>query len=192
MNQDTRYVQTEEKIRSTFLRMLGTVGFQKITIRRLIEDAGINRSTFYLHYEDKYALLHALEQELLDEVDDFLTGMFRKFSENGEEIRPSLITSAATFLQEHKDLFLLYAGPKGDPEFMQQYGSAMWNNLTAFGIIPPLDETHAAYLRSAFTGAISGMFSHWMQTGFRETPEEYFLMVRDLLRITEKISASLD
>ena len=39
-----------------FVKMLSQKSFDKITIKDIIEDCGLNRSTFY-YYEDIYALL---------------------------------------------------------------------------------------------------------------------------------------
>ncbi len=49
----------------TFFALLAEVGFAKMTVADICRRAEINRGTFYLHYEDKYALLDALIDEAL-------------------------------------------------------------------------------------------------------------------------------
>ena len=44
---------------------VGTVSFQDITIKQLIQECQINRSTFYRNYEDKYDLIQKIADELL-------------------------------------------------------------------------------------------------------------------------------
>ena len=59
---DARYQAAEQKIRDAFYALLQERGVQNTTVRMIVERAGINRSTFYLHYQDKYDLLHAIEE----------------------------------------------------------------------------------------------------------------------------------
>ena len=63
---DLRVIKTEHLIKNTFIEMVQTLGYQRITVKDLCEKALINRNTFYLHYSDKDALVKALINEALD------------------------------------------------------------------------------------------------------------------------------
>ena len=63
LDRRTRY--TIGVIREAFFELLGEVGFAKITVADICRRADVNRGTFYLHFEDKYALLDALIDEAL-------------------------------------------------------------------------------------------------------------------------------
>ena len=63
LDRRTRY--TIGVIREAFFDLLGEVGFAKITVADICRRADINRGTFYLHFEDKYALADALIDEAL-------------------------------------------------------------------------------------------------------------------------------
>ena len=41
---------------------------QEITVKELVDEVDINRSTFYLHYSDIYQMLESIENELMDEI----------------------------------------------------------------------------------------------------------------------------
>lgn len=62
---DRRARYTQRAIRKAFFELLKEEGFAKITVANLCRRADINRGTFYLHYEDKYALLDSLIDEAL-------------------------------------------------------------------------------------------------------------------------------
>lgn len=64
LDRRTRYTLTV--IREAFFELLGEVGFGKVTVADICRRAEVNRGTFYLHYEDKFALLDALIDEALD------------------------------------------------------------------------------------------------------------------------------
>src|SRR5690606_13809067 len=53
-------------IQNSFLKLLQEKPFTKVSVRDITTHAAINRGTFYLHYEDKYDLLHQIEGNLLN------------------------------------------------------------------------------------------------------------------------------
>ena len=65
---DRRRRYTLSVIREAFFALLAEVGFTKMTVADICRRADINRGTFYLHYEDKFALLDALIDEALAAV----------------------------------------------------------------------------------------------------------------------------
>ena len=62
---DRRRRYTLSVIREAFFALLAEVGFAKMTVADICRRADINRGTFYLHYEDKFALLDVLIDEAL-------------------------------------------------------------------------------------------------------------------------------
>ena len=56
--------QTKNEIAATLRSLMAVKPFSKITVSEIVERCGINRKTFYYHFEDMYALLRwMLEQE---------------------------------------------------------------------------------------------------------------------------------
>jgi len=64
LDRRTRY--TLMVIREAFFDLFSEVGFAKMTVADICRRADINRGTFYLHYEDKFALLDAIIDEALE------------------------------------------------------------------------------------------------------------------------------
>ena len=56
---------TKQDIALSLLRLLARKPFRKITVRNIVEECGINRTTFYYHYQDVYAVLEGLCENLL-------------------------------------------------------------------------------------------------------------------------------
>ena len=65
---DKRIEKTKSAIKRAFLELRGKKSLEKITVKELCELAYINKSTFYSHYEDIYALSDALEYEMVLEI----------------------------------------------------------------------------------------------------------------------------
>lgn len=78
---DRRYVQTHGKIRQSFEQMILNRDYREITVSSLVEEVGINRKTFYLHYESLDALLDELVQEIAGEIVSYMELHQPMFSE---------------------------------------------------------------------------------------------------------------
>ena len=68
MKNDRRIRRTRAAIQSAFLKLIFEKDINKITIKELCERADINKSTFYLHYQDIYDLEEQIEEEISEKV----------------------------------------------------------------------------------------------------------------------------
>jgi AcrR family transcriptional regulator len=64
---DRRVKRTRKLIQQAFAGLLKEQDFHNITVHDIAERAEVNRATFYLHFEDKYALLAHSVREALQE-----------------------------------------------------------------------------------------------------------------------------
>ena len=65
---DLRIQKTERAIKNAFIELRSKKPLEKITVKELCELAMINKSTFYSHYEDIYALSETMEQETVASI----------------------------------------------------------------------------------------------------------------------------
>lgn len=65
---DLRVRKTERAIRSALLQLVKEKEVNRITVRELAEQAEINKTTFYAHYETIQDLIETLEQESVDYI----------------------------------------------------------------------------------------------------------------------------
>ncbi len=65
---DKRIEKTEKAIKNAFIELRAKKPLEKITVKELCGLACINKSTFYSHYEDIYALSEKLESETIASV----------------------------------------------------------------------------------------------------------------------------
>ena len=99
---DIRIEKTERAIKQAFMELRAQKPLEKIKVKELCDLACINKSTFYAHYQDIYALANAMEDEMVEVVveslpqltasdvserTEWLTReMFRAFTRNQTEI----------------------------------------------------------------------------------------------------------
>jgi AcrR family transcriptional regulator len=97
---DLRIVKTKKNIREAFLELRSQNALGKIKVTRLCELALINKTTFYKHYQDIYALSEEIENEtilsimdsfeqmnsLFDDPDGFMKGLYYAFKSHEDLI----------------------------------------------------------------------------------------------------------
>ena len=65
---DIRVEKTQKAIKNAFMELRSKKALEKISVNELCELAYINKSTFYSHYADIYALSEALEIETVNSI----------------------------------------------------------------------------------------------------------------------------
>ena len=65
---DIRIEKTERAIKQAFMELRREKPVEKIRVKELCDRACINKSTFYAHYQDIYALANAMEDEMVEVV----------------------------------------------------------------------------------------------------------------------------
>jgi len=112
---ESKYFNTAIKMDEALLSLLEKKDFAYITIKEICEVAGVNRSTFYLHYENTSDLLKETTQYILDkhfayydidkkEVVRRLEGCERK---ELIFITHEYLTPYLTFIKENRRIFKL-------------------------------------------------------------------------------------
>ncbi|MGM9618882.1 MAG: TetR/AcrR family transcriptional regulator C-terminal domain-containing protein [Oscillospiraceae bacterium] len=72
MKHEVTSLNTKKTLAEALKKAMGTKPFSKITVSEIIKDCGVNRKTFYYHFEDIYALLKwMLDQEAMEVLKSF-------------------------------------------------------------------------------------------------------------------------
>ena len=70
---ESKYFSTAIKMDEALISLLEKKEFEYITIKEICDKAGVNRSTFYLHYENTADLLKETTQYILDKHFSYYT-----------------------------------------------------------------------------------------------------------------------
>lgn len=66
MKIDARTRYTKKIIKETFIRLLNENSLNKVTVKKLCDEAEINRATFYRYYDDVYDLYEKTKEEFIE------------------------------------------------------------------------------------------------------------------------------
>lgn len=151
-------------IREAFLALLEKYPIERISVGELCKLADINRSTFYRHYADVYALLDEICEECFQE----LFGNLPKFSDaDGASTRSAydLIYKACTITENQKELYLLLLFKQPSARFQQRLADAFYQlflgHHDTIHCRKPETDLHYRYLASG----ILGIWQAWLKDG---------------------------
>ena len=110
---ESKYFATAARMDETFLELIEKKDFAYITVKEICEKAGVNRSTFYLHYETVGDLLEESVQHIIDRFVEFMpydtADFLKKLNECPIEelylITPEYLTPYLTYIKEHRRIF---------------------------------------------------------------------------------------
>ena len=104
---DLRIEKTERAIRNAFMELRARMPLEKIRVRELCAAACINKSTFYAHYTDIYALSETLEKETVASIVSSIPDLKGHSAEN-----PDVFTRALclAFLSNISLIKILFSG----------------------------------------------------------------------------------
>ena len=91
---NSRYKVSSEKIETAFLTLLYQYNYEDISISKICNQANINRSTFYSHYDDINDLIIKIESK-------FANGMARIFNFGLKQTHEAFI-EMFTFVKDNK------------------------------------------------------------------------------------------
>lgn len=70
---DIRVIKSKKKLIDAFVELRSKKCLEKVSVTELCKLAGVNKSTFYAHYQDIYDLSDKLETQLVEEVVSSIT-----------------------------------------------------------------------------------------------------------------------
>ena len=70
MTKTSKTIQTRQNIQNALISLMETQSFNTITIANIVKEAGLNRSTFYRYFDDKYTLVEEIENEIINHLEN--------------------------------------------------------------------------------------------------------------------------
>lgn len=168
---DRRVRKTRAQLRAGLARLMQKKNIREITVTELVDEVDINRSTFYLHYEDIYQMLESIEQEIMEEI---------RLSITSNPIEPLTSTDKAqsflvhifTYLEENREICKALLGPHGDMAFVEQteklVAETVFESLTNQF---PKTTPDLLYTYSFCLTGLVGMLKSWLSAESPESPQ---------------------
>ena len=123
---ENKNFQTEEKIKKAYMGLYSRKPPKDISVTEICREAGINRCTFYLHYDDVDDLYDRIVREILSETEKRTRHLSRHniYESQKRNMKEDMaMVDALTYFREVKDYMI--------PLMMPERGSAFREDLRA-------------------------------------------------------------
>ncbi|MCC6613111.1 MAG: TetR/AcrR family transcriptional regulator C-terminal domain-containing protein [Anaerolineae bacterium] len=181
--QDPRIVRTRALLRNALMALIADRGFSSLTIQDVTQQAGLHRTTFYLHYSGLHELLEDCAKTLFGEVRTEIYKVWDK-QQDPASLEP-VVANVLHHLERHEAFYRTLLGKHGDPLFRELF-QALLNELIFEPITrdhPQLDIGYPLEMTLQFysTGFI-GIASWWLEKGLPISAEQAAQqVVKDIL-----------
>ena len=168
---------TKQAIKSSFMKLLNQQPLSKISVRDIVEDCGINRNSFYYHFQDIPSLIEEIIKEDADRIieqhptvnslRECINIMFRYALENKKAVL-HIYNSA------NRDIY--------EKSMMKLCEYVVTKYLeTAFGKDPESEKARASAI-IFFKCELFGLSFEWIEKGMKEDAIEEIYSLADLCR----------
>lgn len=183
---DPRILRTKVAIQAALIGLIEEKGFEALSVKDLTTRAGINRGTFYLHYQDKYDLLEQIENEIIADIESIVQRVGPVDAAELKDFDGPLpfIIALFEYLYQHSALMRAFFSLKGDVAFQNRIRKVIERNLEKLGFLNHVRMENllvpSEYLVSYIFSAHMGVVQSWLKKGCRESPYEMALILSQL------------
>ena len=165
-----RAQMTRLLLRTALIELMQEKPFNEITIKEICEQADLNRTTFYLHYTDQFALLADVENEV-----------YQKTLETLKNVKPAadapgMIETFLNYIKSNASLFRILFVDADSEGFRSRFIQNMLNHLR-FNIPLSCAAEEEPYLLCFLMQDSVHMIMEWIKRGFDMEPGQLAALI---------------
>ncbi len=183
--QKEKYSSTAFLMDEALICLLNEKDYEYITVKEICKKAGVNRSTFYLHYESIDDLLEEtleyINKKFLDyfeDTSDFITNINVSSKENLYLINDKYLVPYLNYIKENKNIFLASFTRRKAMKSKERYES-----LEKYVLNPILDRYNVPtnmreYILSFYINGIVALIGIWIKNNCDMSVEEVINIIK--------------
>jgi len=186
---ESKYFQTAARMDGAFLELLERKDFAYITVKELCEQAGVNRSTFYLHYETIADLLSESLEYMTKQFHSYFTQSAQSVVERLhtcplEELRlvtPEYLTPYLRYIREHRRIFQAAAKNPAALRVDDAYETLFRQVFTPILERYRIPERDRKYLMAFYIRGLFGIIEEWLERDCAEPMEQIISVIEQCI-----------
>ena len=183
---ESKYFNTAVRFDKALLSLLEKKPFEYVTISELCEEAGVNRSTFYLHYENTADLLKEATAYVLDNFASYFSidteSIVSKYENRDLQelnfINEKYLHPYLSFIKENQRLFAAVLSQPttfdSNAIFQRLFDDVFQPILDRFHY--PRDEQH--YVMMFYLNGITAIITEWLKDNCSKNIEDISSIIR--------------
>lgn len=180
MKEDQRVKLTKRLLRESLIKLIKKKDFNKISVTELCEASGINRATFYRHYQQPRDILSEIRNELFSNV------KLISEKENAKTDTLKWLESICKHFHEHSEFLKILFTCRTEDEFVSFINTLFNKHLILVrnaGYGAELDDNELKLATYCFTGGIFYVLRQWILEPIDKSPKEIAKILYRLLPV---------
>jgi AcrR family transcriptional regulator len=191
---ESKYFATAVRMDEAFLELIEKKDFAYITVKEICEKAGVNRSTFYLHYETLSDLLAESAQYIIDQFVKCMPCDTIEFLEKLQDrpldelylITPEYLIPYLNYIKEHRRIFRAAVEQAAALRMDDAY-----EDLSRYVLIPILNRFQVPsadqkYILKFHISGIMAIINEWLKDDCRDNVEHIISVIRFCIKQGER------
>lgn len=183
---ESKYFATAAKMDEAFLALLEKKDFAYITVKEICAAAGVNRSTFYLHYETIGDLLaesmEHMNRQFLDymahDAEAFMAKLHTCPMEELYLLTPEYLTPYLNYIKEHRRLFRTATENAAVLGLNSSYNRMFRHVFTPILEHYGVPQQDRAYLMAFYIQGLMAILTEWLKGDCADSIEHILAIIR--------------
>lgn len=185
---ESRYFNTAIKMDQALLTLLEKKDFEYITIKEVCKEAKVNRSTFYLHYENMMDLV----QETVESMNKQFLGYFKQ-NDFIDKIQTSKIDELyliddhylnpyLNYIKDNKKLFKITLAKTETLNLNKSYQQLYLHILDPIMNRYQINQKERKYIVAFYINGIMAIIKEWLKEDCKESQEEILELIKKCVK----------
>lgn len=175
---DRRKKYTQMVLKDSLIKLLKEKQISSITVKEICTRADINRSTFYAHYSDQYDLLHKIEDEIIEDMNAYLS----KYNFTEEEESLQITEKILEYIVTKRDICQTLLNENGDPTFQKRVMTVVRRFMMQnWRDVNNLDKEITGYMSTFIVSGSLYVIRGWLDQGMDKSPKEMAELINNII-----------
>lgn len=187
---ESKYFATSVRMDQAFLELIAKKDFAYITVKEVCEKAGVNRSTFYLHYETLGDLLAESAQYMIDQfiafmhcdIDEFLEKIQNCRLEELYLITPEYLMPYLAYVKENRRIFQAIIAQASILQMDDAYQKLNTHVLTPILNRYQVPMNAQKYMMQFFMNGLIAIINEWIKDDCKDSIEHIVSVIQLCIR----------
>jgi len=176
--------RTKAHLKSAFIKLVKEKGYHSVSVKDIVDCAAYNRSTFYIHYQDKIELAEDLLASMFQGLEDSVGKPYvaRHKVYTAKINAPSF--NIVSYIYQNRDFFELLKYNNTLPGLYTGFSQTILKIYKEQFVFETINNTpvNMDYFKRYTAYGFYGLMLDWIKSDFHESQEQFIQEVIDLTR----------
>ncbi|NMC84581.1 MAG: TetR/AcrR family transcriptional regulator [Anaerolineaceae bacterium] len=179
---DPRVVRSRRQLQKALMELVAEKRYSDLSIQEVTQRAGLNRSTFYLHYTGLHELLEDCGKELFNQLHEVIYEKFNQKKSSASQDIERYTAFVFDHLEKYSSFYRSLLGRNGDLAFQTFFREQLEELIFEPMNINAINTLEQEVVLRFYTAGFTGIAVWWLESEPRISAQEVsHVVVNDLI-----------